>query len=237
LPACPNKVVPSRDLDQLRHPVAAGHQRLDPFDERHAWPRAACHPRPYGAKARLHLADQPAASVRNPERAGHAPDVVIHVGHAVRPQRHDLHRPPRPRAGCRLDVAQAHRAHLAVVLGDDHIRRQGLQRLAVDAIDRQPVAHDLAHAGVDLGARALDLEFRRRQRRQGRDIGREIALMAAPHQPLARAQRAHDLGGAGDQADDALLLSADMLAPSAVVPFSLGETLRDPNHRIRSRRG
>ena len=108
-----------------------------------------------------------------------------------------------PGAGGGLHVAQADGADLAMILGDDHVGRQRFQGVAVDAIDREAVAHDRLHAAVDLRAGAFDLEFRRGELRQGCDVRREVALVAAPDQPVAAAQRAYDLGGAGDQAHDA----------------------------------
>ena len=78
-----------------------------------------------------------------------------------------------------MHIRQAHCTHLAVVLGDDDVWSERLQRVPVDAVDGETVAHDLLYAGVDLGARSLDLELGRRQRGQTLDLGRKVALMAA----------------------------------------------------------
>ena len=111
----------------------------------------------------------------------------------------------RPGAGGGLHVAEADGAHLAVVLRDDDVGRERLQRLAVDAVDGQAVAHDLLHAGVDLGAGALHLEFRRGQLRAGAatSAGKSHSWLRPTSRSRAP-ERADDLGGAGDQADDAL---------------------------------
>ncbi len=109
-------------------------------------------------------------------------------------QRDDLDGLPGPSAGGGLHIRQAHCTHLAVVLGDDDVWSQRLQRVPVDAVDGETVAHDLLYAGVDLGARSLDLELGRRQRGQTLDLGRKVALMAAAHEPAAAPEPAHDLG-------------------------------------------
>src|SRR4029453_5702229 len=51
----------------------------------------------------------------------------------------------------------------------------------------QAVAHDLLHAGVDLGAGALHLELGRRECGQARDLRREVALVAATGGPVVAA--------------------------------------------------
>jgi hypothetical protein len=164
-----------------------------------------------GVDAALYVGDQRFAGLPRIEPAGNAADVSADVGGRVGLQRDDIDRPAGPGAGGGLYVAEADRAHLAVVLRDDHVGRQLLQRLAVDPIDGKALAHNRLHTGVDLGARALHPEFGRGKRRQRGDVGREVALVAAPHEPIAAAERADDLGGAGNQADDALLGLHDRL--------------------------
>src|SRR5581483_3107477 len=197
------EVLPARQLDQLGHPVAASHQRLHPFDEGHAGALATGHADRDGIEALLHARHQGLPGVRYAEGLRHARDLRIHVRERVGPERDDLHRPPGPCAGGRLDVGEAHRAYLAMVLGDDDGGLQRLQRLAVDAVDREALAYDVAHARIDVGAGAFDLELRRRQRRQLQHVGRIVAFVAAPDEAVAASEGAHDLGGAGDQADDA----------------------------------
>ena len=155
----------------------------------------------------LHPADQVFTSRGHTERTCNPANVGVGVRRGVRLQGHDADRLAGPGAGGSLDVAEAHGADLAMVLRDDHIGRQRFQGVAIDAIDGEAIAHDRLHAAVDLGAGALHLELRRGELGQGRDVRREVALVAAPDQPVAAAQRAHDLGGAGDQAHDAAIVA------------------------------
>ena len=199
------EIVAAGGVDQLGHPVAAGHQRLDPFDEGDTRLRPAGDLGADGFDPALHLVDQFFARRRATERIGNPADVGVNVCGGVGFQRYDADRLAGPGAGGGLHVTEAHRADLAMILGDDYIGRQRFQGVAVDAIDREAVAHDFLHAAVDLRTGALHLEFRRSELRQSRDARGEVALVAASDQPVAAAQRAHDLGGAGDQTHDAAL--------------------------------
>jgi hypothetical protein len=90
-----------------------------------------------------------------------------------------------------------------VGLGDDHVGRQRLQGRLVDGVERLARPQLLAHAPIDLVAAAGDVEGGAAQRRQAGHPGRVIALVGAPDQLVPGAQRAHELGPAGQQRYDA----------------------------------
>ena len=123
-------------------------------------------------------------ATRGTECARDPADVGVGVCHGVGLKRDDVDRVSCPGAGGGLDIGEAHRAHFAVVLRDDDVGGKRFERVAVDAIDREAVAHDLLHAGVDLAAAALHLELGRRECGQARDLRREVALVAATDEPV-----------------------------------------------------
>jgi hypothetical protein len=197
------QIVAAGSLDQLRHPVAAGHQRLHPFDEGDAWPGPAGDAGGDGGDARLHALGERVASLGRAEGLGDLADVSVGIGERVGLQGDDMHGVAGPGAGCGLHVGEAHGAHLAMVLREDYVGGQGAKRVSVDAVDGEAVPDDGAHPGVNLRAGALHLEFRRRQRRQPEHLGREIALMAAADLEGAAPERVGDLSRTGDEAHDA----------------------------------
>jgi hypothetical protein len=88
-------------------------------------------------------------------------------------------------------------------LRDDHIRRQCVQHVGVDAIDRHLFLHQRLDTLIDLAARAVHVEARRRAHRQPRDARRIIALMRARDEIAFAPERAHDLGRTGDHRHNA----------------------------------
>ena len=158
--------------------------------------------------------DQTLALPFAPERAGDFSDVLPDVGEGVGLERYDLHAPATPRAQRRLDVFEAYGADLAMVLGDDDIGPKRFELLRIDAVDRKPFLQDGLDAGVDVVARAGHREFRLRQGRQARYVGREVAFMGTADKEVASAERTDDLRRARDQRHHAFGLSIGHFAKS-----------------------
>ena len=70
-----------------------------------------------------------------------------------------------------LDVGEAHRAHLAVVLGEDHVGFQGPQGVPVHAVDGEAVAHD-GRQLVGEGIARFDILDPKRDHRHVKAAGR-----------------------------------------------------------------
>src|SRR5581483_3306945 len=199
------EIFAARHLDQLGHPVARRHQRVQPFDAGDARPLA------YPARARgdrvhpcAQLADDGGAARRLTERAGGALDVGEDVAQAVRLERDDPRALAQPSRNRLLDVALAHRAYFALRLRDDYVWRQLAQLAGVHPIDGQRIADDPPHLAIDVGARSLGVELGRGEHGQALDPGRVVALMRAADQVGFKAERAYDLGRARQQAYDSM---------------------------------
>ena len=93
-------------------------------------------------------------------------------------------------------VGERDGAHLALILGEDDVGLQLLERLGVDLVDGEAVLDQRAHALVDVGAGALHLELRPRDRRQLEHRRRPIAFVRAPDLQVAGAKRVQYLGRA-----------------------------------------
>src|SRR5207249_401665 len=106
-------------LHELWHPIATGHQRIDPLDHSTARARSrrAALFRDAG-HAHFQLFDQTLALAFASERAGDFSDVLPDVGEGVGLERYDLHPPATPRVQRRFDIFEAYGAHLAMVLCD-----------------------------------------------------------------------------------------------------------------------
>src|SRR5689334_3047154 len=103
-----------------------------------------------------------------------------------------------------------------MVLSDDDIGPKRFKFLRIDAIDGDPFLQDGLDVGVDVVARAGYREFRLRQGRQARYVGREVALMGTADKEVAGAERTDDLRSARDEGNHAFGLIghlARMLLP------------------------
>ncbi len=157
----------ARHLDERRHPIAAGHERLDPLDA----------PRPSGRRrpARCSRTQRSATSVRmrwrcmlaleraslrsaTPSasatrcRSRKMSSSAFGSSATMRGRLATHLAAPRPRP-----LAQAGRAHRALRLRDDDVGANRVERVRVDAIDRPKPSRSNAHLylRVDLGARRL----------------------------------------------------------------------------------
>jgi hypothetical protein len=74
-------------------------------------------------------------------------------------------------------VVQGHGAHLAEVLGDDHVGRQLCKLLVVHPVDAERVNHHLPDRPVDVGAAPERLDPGPGQHRSVLDLFRKVALV------------------------------------------------------------
>ena len=113
--------------------------------------------------------------------------------------RRNLRLPVEPGVHRLNDIALADGADLAVRLCHDDVGPQFPEHLRVNAIDRQRVLQRLPHAAVDLGTRALDVEFRLSADGKTLYRLRKVAFMRAADDLLLEAEGTDYLGRAGDE--------------------------------------
>src|SRR5712691_1582733 len=89
-------------------------------------------------------------------------------------------------------------------LRNQQVRRQGANQLAVNAVQWLARANSAIHFAIDFTARNRNIEGRLAATGKRFHPGGIVTLMRSPYQPVARAQRAHDLGSTSQQRNDAL---------------------------------
>src|SRR5689334_24700426 len=162
-------------LYELRHPVACGHQWLDPLD---AGDRRATGDAARAAADPLHTlpqtGNQRVAPLADVERFGHAPYVAPDVGERVRLKRDDARARADHFADGGLNVLEADGADFALRLRDDVRGLQAFKPSGVHAVDAQGFFGKGFDAAIYFVAAAFDIELRRRQLRQPLDGGRVV---------------------------------------------------------------
>ena len=146
------------------------------------------------------VADRPGIDA---ECRTHARDVVPDVAEAHRRERDDLHRRLQKLCGRGLDLVEAHRTDIALVLGHDVARAGGAQDLGVEVVEAERRREQLAHLLVDRAARLARVDPRAGAGRRLRDLRRPVAFVAAGDDVLRLAQGRDDLGRARHQRCDA----------------------------------
>ena len=163
LTRCAKQILAAGHLHEFRHPVATGHQRIDPLDYGGARARSRCGALPRDAgHSRFQSFNQMFALPFAFECAGDFSDVLPDVGEGVGLERYDLHPPSTPLVQRHLDIFEAYGTDLAMVLGDDDIGPKRFELLRIDAVDGEPFLQNGLDAGVDVVARAAHREFRLR---------------------------------------------------------------------------
>ena len=99
-----------------------------------------------------------------------------------------------------------------MVLGDDDIGPKRFELLRIDAVDGKPFLQDGLDAGVYVVARTTHRDFRLRQGRQARYVGREVAFVGTADKEVAGAERTDDLRRTRDERNHAFGLSIGHLA-------------------------
>ncbi len=152
-------VQPARQLDHLRHPVAADVDRVEPLERRHARARRVLHrlldrrdPRG-GVLGKLLPGLLDAGRLREPRHVGE------HLPEGGRVERDHLRLGGQP-LGHGAHVVERHRADLADRLRHDQVHAELLERALVELVEGLAAPGALAHRGVDLGGRAGPRESR-----------------------------------------------------------------------------
>ncbi len=179
--------------------MAARHRRVDPLDEGEALLGTPGHLGGNGGKPLVHRGDELFPRRGAADGLGDALDVGVDVGHGMRPQGDDTRLAVHKFAHRALDVGQRHGAHLALILREDDVGLQFLQRVGVNLVNGEAVLDQRAHALVDLGARAVHIELRPRDRRQLENRRRVVAFVRAGDLQIAGTEGVQQLGGAGDE--------------------------------------
>src|SRR5262249_27975097 len=193
------------DLDQLGHPHAADHHRLDPFDRDNARPRTSGRTarRDLGCP-RLETPDELAAFSRAPERVGDARDVGPDIAEAGRVQVDDTNAAVDELGRRGADVIERDRADVTEILGDDDVGPRRLQLRELDLVDGKRVLQHTAHLAIDLTAGPDGVHAGAGQRRQASHRFGEITLVGDSDEVGLGAYGADDLRGGWEQRGDTI---------------------------------
>jgi len=194
--------VAAGDGDQLRHPGAPEHHRVEPLDADHRRPAAPGGLALEAAQPLQQPADQGLAGGPAVEGGRDPAEVVPDVAQPPRVQAHHLDVAAGQPLGGRAHGAVGDRADLAQVLGDDHVRGQRGQSVDVQVVDGQGGPEQLAHRPVDVAAGASVREPGGGEGREPGHLRRVVALMRHPDQLAGGPQGADDLGRRRQQRDD-----------------------------------
>ena len=212
LPSAPRVSIPPARGHEFRHPVAGGHGWVAPLDRDHALGREASralgdcvHPCPQSVADRRGI---------DAECCAHPRDIVPHVAEPHRRERDDFDRCLQKLCRRRLDLVQADRAHIALVLGHDVARTRGAQDIGIEVVKAERRREKPAHLLVDRTAWKGHVNPGACAGRCPRDLRRPVAFMAAGDDAAGKAQGCDDLGRARHQRGDAGL-AHDALTASA----------------------
>ena len=98
-------------------------------------------------------------------------------------------REPRQRAP---HVVHADRAHVTEVLSHDDVGPSALELLEIDLVDRERLLDERAHVAVDSRAARQSAHAGAGENRHVLEVWRKVALVRAPDQALASAERTDD---------------------------------------------
>ena len=204
LPSPAGDVGTARDLDHLRHPVAAEEGRVEPLQRQDPRPGLLPDRRPHSLEPPIEIGANLGRARLDPSRRSQPGHVLQHLGERARVLLQDP-RPPRQARRHRDHVVVGDGTDLANRLGDDQVGLEFCQPLLVEGVEGTPFADDLLDRGVDLtGVETLRQDRRRQVGQLGRRR-REIALVGdADHIP-PETEREEHLGRGGDEAGDAHL--------------------------------
>ena len=132
------------------------------------------------------------------------------------------------RAGHLVDLAIAHRADAAQLLGQDEVRLGGRERLLVERVQRGPAMHRVGDQPVDVARRDVaQVVDAAGHDGLADDLERPVALVGDADQLVAEADGADDLGRRRKERDDAhtvrgpgTLDGGPALAPRGLRPSS-----------------
>jgi hypothetical protein len=192
--------------------VAGGEGGVEPLGDEHAHRRRPGDRRRRRGDPRLHLARHGIAALLDPDPAGDDPHRLGHLRQRARIEREHV------------GVEAAHAGHVlardgadvAQVLGDDEVGLEVADQRVVERIERPAVEHGRAHRGVVVAASQLvRVDPRRRDDGELGNARRVVAFGGAPDEQIGAAERADDLGGAGEEGADAQAVSVSQPGTTA----------------------
>jgi len=105
---------------------------------------------------------------------------------------------------------------VAQVLRDDEVGLEVVDQRGVERIERPAVEDGRAHRSVDVAASQLGrVDPRRRDDGELGDARRVVAFRGAADEQVGAAERADDLGGAGEEGADAQAVSVSQPGTTA----------------------
>ena len=166
------------EINQFRHPVAGGHQGVQPFNAGDGRVlRQMAGSRGDALNAIFQSRDHLHAAFGNAERPGDFQNVVPDIGQCVRRERQNARLETDPAADCLFHFGQTDRANFALRLRQDEIGPQLFQLPGVDLIDRQGILQQGIDLAIDLEAGGLDVQLRSSAGREPANGRRKITFV------------------------------------------------------------
>ena len=215
----PEEVDAARVLDQLRRPVAADEDRVEPLQRGDRDRRRVAHREPHAVDPAGGVGDQFDARVLGVGGLRERAHVAQHLAERVRVQGDHPRRRVDPLRD-RAHVVIGHGADRAERLRHDQVRRERLQRMLVELVDRAALLGELANRAIDLVRRQPGADQVAGDPGQRERLRRVVALVRHGRDLVAHAEREQHLGGRRDERDDAHTTS--MAAAGGAVGHSAG---------------
>jgi hypothetical protein len=188
-------------VDQLRCPVPGGERRIEPLERGDADRLGAADGEPHPVDSRGGVLDELHGGILAAGRLRQGPRVTEHLTHRVGIERDHL-RPGLDLLRDRPDVIEGHRADRAQRLGDDQVRSEVAERVAVQLVDRLAGERSLLDGGVDLPRGQPCGQHVARDPGQLARGRRVVALVRDGDKVRTEAKREQHLGRRWDQAHD-----------------------------------
>ncbi len=186
------------EFNEFRHPIAGGHQRIQPFDAGDGRTlRQVAGSRGDAFNAIFQSRDNLRAAFGNTERPGDFQNVVPDISQCVRRERQNAWLKTAPAADRFFDFGQTDRANFALRLRQDEIGPQLFQLPGVDLIDRQGIPKEGIDLAIDLEAGSLDVQLRLSAGREAANGRWKITFVRTSDELIAQAKLADDFRATG----------------------------------------
>ena len=186
-------------IDEFRPPVSEGEDGVCPFEYDDGWSCVGGAALAEAGEAGFFVLDQGAARFGSVEGQGDAFDASENAVEGSGGEGEDW---------CGMEsaageVAWGDGADLAVLLSEDEVGVEGLDMGGVEDVKRLPGADASVDLAIDFAAGDGGVEGGLAERGQSGDPWRIVALVGAPDEQFAQAERADDFRGAGKKREDA----------------------------------
>ena len=166
------------EFHQFRHPVAGGHQGIQPFNAGDGRAlRQMTRPRGDALNAIFQSRDHLLAAFGNAEGPGGFENVVPDIGQCVRRERQNARLEIDPAADRLFHFGQTDGANFALRLRQDEIGPQLFHLTGVDLIDRKGILQEGIDLAIDLEAGSLDVQLRSSAGREAANGRRKITFV------------------------------------------------------------